>query len=176
MKNNEGKLECDRPLIISYSYSENTHRIAQTIQRLTNGDWSEIYPWKPYPMAFPELLEQVKREVQSGCKPQLLPGFNLPKPYQVIFIGSPNWCGTIAPPLASWLYRNDLSGKILLPFYSHCGGVPCDFRRDIFRLCPRADVREALSVIGDGGEALSEILRKWLIQTGIMESQTFHAG
>ena len=34
--------------------------------------------------------------------------------------GKPNWCGTIAPPLASWLHKNDLSGKILLPFYSHC--------------------------------------------------------
>ena len=52
-------------LIVSYSYSGNTHRIAQEIQKATGGDWSEIYPWQPYPMAFPELLQQVKQEVQS---------------------------------------------------------------------------------------------------------------
>lgn len=46
-----------RPLIVSYSYSGNTQRIAREIQTVTGGDWSEIYPWQPYPMAFPELLE-----------------------------------------------------------------------------------------------------------------------
>ena len=52
-----------RPLIVSYSYSGNTQRIAREIQTVTGGDWSEIYPWQPYPMAFPELLEQVRREI-----------------------------------------------------------------------------------------------------------------
>ncbi len=49
-----------RSLIVSYSYSGNTHRIAREIQTLTGGDWCEIYPWQPYPAAFPELLQQVK--------------------------------------------------------------------------------------------------------------------
>lgn len=155
------------PLIVSYSYSGNTHQIAQGIQLVTGGDWCEIHPWQPYPMAFPELLEQVKREVQSGYHPSLLPGARPPHPYQVIFVGSPNWCGTIAPPLASWLYKNDLSGKILLPFYSHCGGVSGDLRGDIAKLCPKADVREALSVIDDGGKHLSGILRQWIDKTGV---------
>lgn len=84
--------------------------------------------------------------------------------------------GTIAPPLASWLYKNDLSGKILLPFYSHCGGVSGDLRGDIAKLCPKADVREALSVIDDGGEELPDILREWFIKTGITESRIFCAG
>lgn len=63
--NREGETTCGRPLIVSYSYSGNTHRIAQKIQSATDGDWCEIYPWQPYPMAFPELLEQVKKEVQA---------------------------------------------------------------------------------------------------------------
>lgn len=165
-----------RPLIVSYSYSGNTHRIAQELQNLTNGIWSEIYPWQPYPMAFPELLEQVKREITSGYKPRLLPGSKSPKHYSIVFIGSPNWCGTIAPPMASWLSKNDLTGKIILPFYSHCGGVPCDFKRDITKLCPKADVREALSVIDDGGEELSDTLRKWFAKNGLTEFRAFCAG
>ena len=82
-----------RPLIISYSYAGHTHRIAQAIRALTGGDWCEIYPWQPYPMAFPELLAQVRKEVQTGYHPRLLPGFCSPKRYPVIFAGSPNWCG-----------------------------------------------------------------------------------
>lgn len=161
----------NRPLIVSYSYSGNTHQIAQRIQEITGGDWCEIHPWQPYPMAFPELLEQVKREIQSGYHPRLLPGSHFPRQYRIIFVGTPNWCGTIAPPLASWLYKNDLSGKIILPFYSHCGGVSGDLRGDIAKLCPKADVREVLSVIDDGGNNLTEILRQWFIKPGIADVQ-----
>ena len=93
----------------------------------------------------------------------------------VIFVGTPNWCGTVAPPLASWLYYNDLSGKILLPFYSHCGGVSGDLRGDISKLCPKADVRESLSVIDGGGEELPDILHKWFVKNGLMGSHTSRA-
>ena len=103
-------------LIVSYSYSGNTHRIARIIQEFTEGDRYELYPWQPYPMAFPELLKQVKKEVDHGYHPILLSGAPSPAMYKVIFAGSPNWCGSIAPPLASWIYKNDLSGKIILPF------------------------------------------------------------
>ena len=48
-----------RPLIVSYSYTGHTQRIAQELQRMTNGDLCDIYPWQPYPMAFSELLRQV---------------------------------------------------------------------------------------------------------------------
>lgn len=157
----------DHPLIVSYSYSGNTHRIAQGLQKLTGGDWIEVHPWQPYPMAFPELLEQVKREVRSGFHPGLLPVSGSPRPYSVVFVGSPNWCGTIAPPMASWLYKNNLDGKIILPFYSHCGGVSGDLRGAVSRLCPKADVREVLGVIGDGGDDLTEILRQWFVKTGV---------
>ncbi len=156
-----------RPLIVSYSYSGNTQRIAREIQTVTGGDWSEIYPWQPYPMAFPELLEQVRREIRSGCRPRLLENFRSPRPYGVIFVGSSNWCGTIAPPLASWICRHDLTGKILLPFYSHCGGMAGDFRGDIARLCPRADVREPLGIADKDGGYLPEILQQWFSRTGV---------
>lgn len=166
----------NRLLIVSYSYSGNIHQIAQGIQAVTGGDWCEIHPWQPYPMAFPELLEQVKQEVQSGHHLRLLPGSRSSRPYQVIFVGTPNWCGTIAPPLASWLYKNDLQGKIIFPFYSHCGGASGDLRGDIAKLCPKADVREALSVIDDGGEHLMETLRQWLVKIGIVNDASIRVG
>ena len=149
-------------LIISYSYSGNTHQIAKTIQSITGADWSEIYPWQPYPVEFPELLEQVQREVKNGYKPRLLPGAHVPQQYSVVFAGCPNWCGRIAPPLASWLSKYDLSGKVILPFYSHCGGVAGDLAGDIAALCPKADIRAALSIIGTGGMDLPVILRDWI--------------
>lgn len=62
-----------KPLIVSYSYAGHTHRIAQALCALTGGDWCEIYPWQPYPMAFPELLEQVKKRYRRDIAPVCCP-------------------------------------------------------------------------------------------------------
>ncbi len=118
----------------------------------------------------------MKQEVSSQYRPRLLAISRSPRSYPVIMVGSPNWCQTIAPPLASWLYKNDLSGKILLPFCSHCGGDAGDFRGDIARLCPKSDVREVLSVVNDGGEELTALIHSWLDRTGITASLPFRAG
>lgn len=157
----------NRPLIVFYSYSGNTCRIAEVLWRLTGGEQREIYPLRPYPAAFPELLEQVQREVREKYCPRLiLPSVSADR-YDVIFVGSPNWCGTIAPPLYAWLRLQNLSGKTVMPFCSHCGGVPGNMRRDVARLCPKADVREPLSVISGGGEALGEKAARWLEENGM---------
>lgn len=103
-------------LIVCYSYSGRTRRIAEMIQKQTGGRLSRIYPRQPYPADFERLLVQVREEVRTGTKPILLPTNENADEYDVIFAGSPNWCGAIAPPLAAWMSKNDLTGKILLPF------------------------------------------------------------
>lgn len=163
----------ERPLIVSYSYSGNTQRIAQRLQALIGGDWLEIHPWQPYPAAFPELLAQARREITTGYRPRLLPLGVAPRPYRVILAGTPNWCASIAPPLAAWLKQNRLAGKTLLPFCSHCGGEAGDIRGQIARLCPGADVREALYITGDGGDGLAALLRRWMERNGLANPAHF---
>ena len=165
-----------QPLILSYSYSGNTHRIAKGIQELTGGDRYEIYPWQPYPMVFTELLEKATKEIRSGYYPRLLPGFRSARPYTHIFVGAPNWCGTMAPPLASWMVKNDLDGKVVFPFYSHCGGVLGDFRGDIARLCPKSKVLETFGRLEEGGGSWRSLLRLWLIQNGAADAWMFPSG
>ena len=61
--------EKGKVLIVSYSYSGNTYKIAEAIQKQTEGDLQEVYPLIPYPMSFPDLLEQVKREIKENINP-----------------------------------------------------------------------------------------------------------
>ena len=94
----------------------------------------------------------------------------------MIFVGSPNWCGHIAPPLAAWLAKNDLAGKVVLPFYSHCGGVPCDFGRELARLCSKAEIRAPLGVLEDDGAELPQLLQAWLDKNGLPPWPAAYAG
>lgn len=60
-------------LIVYYSYSGKTRRIAEEIQKQTGGRLSQIYPRQPYPADFDCLLKQVREENRSEKLPALLP-------------------------------------------------------------------------------------------------------
>ena len=151
-------------LIVYYSYSGKTHRIAEEIQKQTGGSLSQIYPRQPYPADFDCLLKQVREENRSGKLPALLPITENAGGYDIVFVGSPNWCGTIAPPLAAWLEKNDMTGKIILPFFSHCGGEDKGMGQAVRDRCPGAYMKNSLYVLENSSENLSHMVQEWLKQ------------
>lgn len=116
---NEGK----KILIVYYSNTGHTLRIAEKIRQKTEGTLCGIYPWQPYPIDPWELETQVRREQKKGYCPRLLPIQVKPEEYDEIFLGTPSWYGRIAPPLTAFLTTGNFSGKILIPFctYTHSG-------------------------------------------------------
>ena len=151
-------------LIVYYSYSGKTRRIAEEIQKQTGGRLSQIYPRQPYPADFECLLKQVREENRSGKLPALLPITESAGRYDIVFAGSPNWCGTIAPPLAAWLDKSDMTGKVILPFFSHCGGEDKGMEQAVRGRCPGADMKNSLYVLENSGERLPHIVQEWLEQ------------
>ena len=59
----------------------------------------------------------------------------------MIYIGSPCWWSTVAPPVATFLAAHDFTGKTLIPFMTHEGSRMGRSEADIRRLCPGATVR-----------------------------------
>lgn len=55
--------------------------------------------------------------------------------YDVVFLGSPNWWGTITPQVSSFLDTYDLSGKTVIPFITHGGGGVQKTIADMTRQC-----------------------------------------
>lgn len=151
-------------LIVYYSYSGKTRRIAEEIRRQTGGRISQIYPRQPYPADFECLLKQVREENRAGKLPALLPVTENAGRYDMVFAGSPNWCGTIAPPLAAWLDQNDMTGKVVFPFFSHCGGEDKGMEQAVRNRCPETDTKNSLYVLENGSESLPYMVREWLKQ------------
>ena len=88
-------------LIAVFSYTGNTRQAAQAIQRKTGGTLIEIEPETPYSQDYQAVVKQGKEEVDSGFLPKLKTKAANIRDYDVIFVGSPIWWYTIAPPVAS---------------------------------------------------------------------------
>ena len=109
-------------LIAYYSYSGNTKEVAQAIQKEIGGDLFEIKTEGTYPDEYRPMTVQAKQEIQDGYRPKLTTSVENIAQYDTIFIGSPNWWGTITPQVSSFIETYDLSGKTVVPFITHGGG------------------------------------------------------
>lgn len=157
-----------RILIVYYSWSGNTRRVAKAIHEIVGGDIVELEPEEPYPESYNATLERAKREIRSEYRPPLKTKIDGIEVYNVIFVGSPNWWGTIAPPVASFLSQYNLSGKTIAPFFTHGGGGLQRMLDDLKKLCPFSKILPAFTVYGSGGGNLKDRLYRWLKDTGIL--------
>mgnify|MGYP001772922647 CR=1 FL=1 len=156
-------------LIVYYSWSGNTRRVAQVIQGYVGGDLVELIPEQPYPTSYQETVRQAKREIQSGYLPPLKTKVENIEQYDIVFIGSPNWWGTIAPPVTSFLSSHSLSGKTIAPFITHGGGGRGRSIEEIKRLCPNSKILPEFVVYGSGGRDLQQKVQSWLQKIGLLE-------
>jgi len=158
----------DRKILIAYySHSANTKKIAEEIQMKTGGTLCEIQPEVLYPVDYNTVVEQAKKEIKAGFRPRLKTTVENVGAYDLIFIGSPNWWSTIAPPIATFLEENDLSGKTVAPFCTHGGGGEGKVKKDIAKLCPQSTITSCLSFYGDGGKDAKAKVSSWLSEMGV---------
>ena len=81
------------------------------------------------------MTQQAKKEIQDNYRPKLTSKIDNIGQYDVIFLGSPNWWGTITPQVSSFLASYDLSGKMVIPFITHGGGGVQNTIRDLTVQC-----------------------------------------
>lgn len=149
-----------KSVVVYYSVSGNTRTMAEKIKEITGADIGEILPLSPYPTSYTALLNEAKKDIQQGVKP---PIYSLDlSGYDVIYVGSPVWWGTIAPPVITLLDENNLSGKIIAPFVTHGGGGKDHSDRDVEKFSKGAKVTKMLEVYGDGGRNSEKVIEQWL--------------
>ncbi|MDO4583867.1 MAG: flavodoxin [Planctomycetia bacterium] len=151
-------------LVACYSYSGNTRLVAEQIQKITGGNLWFIQPQNPYPPQYNACVEQARKEIQAGFRPELVASLKNLADYDMIFVGSPNWWSTIAPPVATFLSQGDFSGKIVIPFITHGGGGMARCVEAIRELSPSAQVLASKAFRGENVRRESETIRSWLTE------------
>ncbi len=151
-----------KDLIVYYTWSGNTGKIAGTIHQKTGGNLFEIEPVKPYSSNYSDCTRQARDEIKNGILPELEALPENIEVYERIFVGTPNWWSTMAPPLLSFLSNSNLTEKTIVPFCTHGGGGLGRIFDDIRKACPESEVKPGLVLYGDGGSRLDTEVSTWL--------------
>ena len=134
-----------KTLIVYYSYSGNTKRIAEMIQSKIGGDTARIETVNPYEGDYNSVVEQGKKEVDSGFAPEIKPMNINMSDYDTIVLGTPVWWYTYAPAVKTFLDENDFSGKTVYAFATNGGWIGHTFN-DVERECTGAEIKPGLNI------------------------------
>ena len=156
-----------KKLIVYYSLSGNTKGLAELIQSLTGADIFELKLVDPYPEEFEAVVERANHERESGDLPALAANIDNLADYDVVFIGTPNWFGTLSMPVLTFIDSHDLSGKTIVPFVTHGRGGLQDQITDLKALVPNATYLEEFSQYR--GETVESDVSQWLNRIGILK-------
>lgn len=163
---NTTALSNPKVLVAYYSWSGNTKEVANAIHEQVGGDLFEIQTVEAYPSEYSETTAQAKKEINEGFRPKLKGSVDNMAQYDVVFIGSPNWWGTIAPAVSSFIEAYDLNGKTVIPFITHGGGGEQNTIRDMTAQCKGCKVKSD-GWVGYGSRTLG--VSGWLEDMGFPE-------
>lgn len=161
------KAEENDILVTYFSHSGNTRVIANRIHESVGGDAFEIVAVDPYPRDYDAVVEQARKELDEDYRPQLKTKVENMGSYNVIFVGYPNWWGTIPMPVATFLSEYDFSGKTIVPFCTNEGSGMGRSVSDIKELCQQSTVLDGLPIRGSYVRNAQNEVSGWLRKIGM---------
>lgn len=148
-----------KALVVYYSLFQNTMNLAFEIAAQIDGDIRELVPDYNYSFDYNTAVKEVRNQIERGFCPNLISGGESIDDYKTIFIGTPNWFKTLAPPVMSFIRQHDLAGKLIIPFCTHGGGGFGQIENNIAKECPNSIILPGIAV---NGLVEPDEVRKWL--------------
>lgn len=140
----------------------NTEKAAETLARLTGGELFKIEQKTPYSEDYKTCVAEALSDLKHGVRPEVL---NLPAnldAYDEIYLGYPNYCGTMPVAVYTFLEHYDFTGKIIHPFCTHEGSGLAHTEADIRKAAKGAVVTRGLAIHGGSVDSASPALERWI--------------
>lgn len=140
----------------------NTQVAADIIRGNVDGDMFFIERQEKYPRSYEDVVAEAKKEKLDNARPPLRYDVDSIAPYDVIFLGYPNWCGTM--PMAVWTFleNHDFTGKCIKPFCTHEGSGFGHSLEDIRSLVPTATLGKGIMIFGTTVMDAEGDIKRWL--------------
>lgn len=156
-----------KALVVYFSWSGNTEKVAKSIADQTGADLFQIMPAESYVDDYNELLDIATEEKQNGARPEIADNIEQPEQYEVIYVGYPNWWSDMPMILYTFFDSYDLSGKTIAPFCTSGGSGLTDTVNSIKELEPEAEVLEGLHIGDSASSDPDSAVREWLESLGL---------
>ncbi|MBD5098786.1 MAG: flavodoxin [Clostridiales bacterium] len=140
----------------------NMQYLAEFVAEETGGDLFQIITEKEYPVTYRDTTDLAKEEQSNNERPDLSSHAENMDQYGVIFLGFPNWWGTLPQAVKGFLEEYDFTGKTIVPFCSHEGSGLGRGPQDIAALCPGAELLDGLAVRGSAVSGAQADVQEWL--------------
>lgn len=140
----------------------NTEVAAGMIQKLTGADLFRIEPQQAYAKDYNECIAQAQADQRRNARPELKAYPESLARYDVVYLGYPNYWGTMPMAVFTFLEHFEFAGKTIRPFCTHEGSGLGSSVLDIRKLCPGAVVEEGLAIHGGSVQRSMKEIENWL--------------
>lgn len=139
----------------------NTERAAKMLSQITGADLFKIDPVKAYAKDYNTCIEEARADQQNQARPELKRYLDNIDQYDTIYLGYPNYWGTMPMAVFTFLERYDFSGKRIKPFCTHEGSGLGRSENDLKKICPKAIVEQGLAIVGSRVDNSAKTLQLW---------------
>ena len=140
----------------------NTEKAAEMLAELTGGELYKIEQAQPYSEDYQTCIAEAKADLQKKARPAVP---DLPEDLDAcdeIYLGYPNYWGTMPMAVYTFLEHYDFTGKTLLPFCTHEGSGLSHTVQDIQKAAPGARVTKGLAIHGSSVDGAKAALEAWV--------------
>ena len=133
-------------IVVYYSYTGNTEKIANHIKEKLTCDILELTPRVPFSTNYDEVVAEYQNNSIDN-KEVAINDININlEEYDEIIVGTPVWWYTMCPVITTFLKQYDLSNKKVYMYATNAGWLGHTFK-DFIKLNPKSTLDNCLNVV-----------------------------
>lgn len=140
----------------------NTEIVVGLMRELVEADVLKIEMASPYSDHYMTCIDEAKRDLQSGARPELVAFPETIDGYDTVILAYPNYWGTVPMAVLTFLEKFDFTDKTILPLCTNEGSGMGSSERDIQNTCPGAKLQKGLPITGSRAAEAKPEVEKWL--------------
>ena len=140
----------------------NTEKAARMLVDLTGGTLYKIEQAQPYSDNYQTCIAEAKADMQKQTRPAVLHLPDTVDAFDEIYLGYPNYWGTMPMAVYTFLEHYDFTGKIIHPFCTHEGSGLSHTVQDIQKAAPGAIVTKGFAIHGSDVDSAKAALAQWI--------------
>lgn len=140
----------------------NTEIAATYLAEQLGADLFRIEQLRPYAKDYNDCIAEAQADQRRNARPELK---EYPKDlaaYDEIYLGYPNYWGTMPMAVFTFLEHFDFTGKTIYPFCTHEGSAMGHSETDLKLLCPSATIEKGIALHGGNVRKEMTKLKQWV--------------